>query len=238
MKHFLGLTLVIAMLRFGATGATAQIVTNGNFTANAALFSGSGYISQFNGQTKNPAAISDFAFSGTGKVGLGGTATGESLPDQEAPYGYPASGDPSAFAFLQGTCTLTQSINLTVGVTYTLSCEHAPRNGTGTLTGTNVEISAGSLLLTELVITEPTGTADPLPDFTTSAITFTVLPGVLGLPGAPVVASLTVNNGSLGFNTEDYSAISVVPEPSAWAFALVGTGGLVGWTLRRRYLRA
>ena len=110
--------LVFASIAIGTAGAQ-NLVTNGDFDANATSFVGfPGYLGGM-----NPSSIPNWTFTGGGGPGINGTAA----PGTGSPFA-PAMNVPH-FLFMQGDFSADQSIDTVAATLYQFSFDAAARNG-------------------------------------------------------------------------------------------------------------
>ena len=218
-----------AFFSLAATGAWAQtmtnLVTNGDFSANAAAFTQfPGYLAPQD--PNNPAEISGYISSGTNS-GVNGNGLGAGTAF--APHNYGGQGtDVADFLFIQGNGSVSQTISLIAGHTYTLSFESAPRINDGALDGATSSVTIRNNGATLVSAPGDEGEANYYSDpFTRSAVTFVAPGNTLGFS----TISLSDDYTGTDDNTEDFANLSVVdvtpagvPEPST--YALLGLGAL------------
>jgi hypothetical protein len=233
--------LMAAAVALSVVGsASASLITNGDFSANAIAFTGwPGYINwnaadngsgQSFGTGINP-TISGWTHNGSGGTGVNGTDTLSDFPGPSlspivafGPSAQQANPDRN-WAFLQGSgAAISQSINVTPGVEYTLSFEAAGRSGNPANAG--VYVYNGTLGVDAAGLAAGTGFFDKsysAVNFVSDSITFTS-----NLPTATIVFQ---NSG--GGDSVNFTNIVAVPEPSTLAGLAIGVIAL-GLASRRK----
>jgi hypothetical protein len=212
--------------------ASANLITNGDFSANASSFTGwPGYINwdaaSFGFGTGINPTISGWTHNGSGGTGVNGKDTLSNFPGPSVspivafgPSVQQATPDRN-WAFLQGAgAAIFQVINVTPGVEYTVSFEAAGRAGDPAL---------GSAYAYDgnLVSALPGGKYSQSysdVNFVPDSYTFT-----------PTLSTATVvfqNAG--GGDSVNFSNITVVPEPSTLAGLAMGVVGIGIARSRRR----
>lgn len=207
------------------TIVSANVVTNGDFSANAAAYT----VSPGTGRGGNPTAPTGWAFSSASYSGINGPDTGFYGSAGYQPFAPASTVGVGDFAFLQyGTMSITQTISTTAGEPYTLSYAAAGRvDGPST---TMEVILTDATSNTQITTQTPAITAAAFNDFT---LNFAASSGLTTLE----FLNTSPSNASNG--TADVSNVSLaaVPEPATLGvFALGGMALLlVG---RRRKNRA
>jgi len=221
--------LIAAVVAVSSIGsASASVIVNGDFSANASSFvAWPGYV----GIDGNPAITgwsSNVAFGSYGP-GLNGINALGNYPSPNSPI---VAFGPSAqqtspdcnWAFLQGAGTaLYQYITVTPGVTYTANFKAAGRSGLA---------SPGSCYVVEsgqpgggVIGGNATGTLYSDVNFVTGSFTFT--------PVAQTSVQFVIQNSG-GGDAVNFTNISVIPEPSTYAMLLGGLGAMTALRRRRR----
>ena len=182
---------------FTFTPLSQNIVINGSFVANAVYYvNGPNYANY----ESNPTTILGYALTGSGS-GVDGSGTGNA-DTSFSPSGYsPSAGDPTTFAFLGVSSSLSQTVPLTPGQTYTVRCLAASPaiNGSRMPTG-SIQVVSGSTTLATLALT-PAANAD----FATYTGTFT--------PTTQNSVTVQINNTSTNNNTIDIADLSILAVP-------------------------
>jgi hypothetical protein len=230
-----------------AGSANANLITNGDFSANASSFTGwPGYINwnaadngsgQSFGTGINP-TISGWTHNGTGGTGVNGKDTLSDFPGPSlspivafGPSEQQSTPDRN-WAFIQGAGgAISQSINVTPGVEYTVSFLAAGRAGTGNAANGGAYAYNGTLGVDATGVAAGTGffsKSYSAVNFEPDSFTFTTT-----LPTATIVFQ---NSG--GGDAVNFSNVSVVPvpEPSTLAGLAIGVVAL-GLASRRKWDR-
>lgn len=218
--------LSVASLFGGSFAASAQIVSNGDFSANASSFTvDTGYTSTSKPTypdysttpattltNTNPATPTDWSVAG--EVGI----------NNIAPGGYPSSGDPTDFVFLQdvGSAVSQTLTGLVAGQSYQLSFASAPRFGEGQYEGDL--LIAGDVTISNTTLATVGAPANVVQDtdFMTTTIDF-----VATATGNSVI-TLANTSGSTGDDTVDFSNVVITPltTPEPSTCVLLGLGSL------------
>jgi hypothetical protein len=217
------LTMALAIVLSTIGSASANLISNGNFSANANAFTGSpGYV----GETGNPTGIAGWNWNFSGRFGLNGIGTGTSGPITTfGPTSQQTTPDRN-WVFLETInggdgAAVFQVFNVTPNVQYTVSFEAASKAGQNT-TGTVAAYdgSFGELLNSNSQVYGSTA-------FQPNSFTFTPTQSqtTIVLQGQSPSASQAVN----------FTNVSVVPVPEPGALALAGIGiAAVAYGFRRR----
>ena len=236
MKTINAFLMAAAVALSMAGSASANLITNGDFSANASSFTGwPGYINwdaaSFNFGTGINPTISGWTHNGTGGTGVNGKDTLSDFPGPSlspivafGPSEQQSTPDRN-WAFLQGAgAAIFQSINVTPGVEYTVSFEAAGRAGNPANGG--VYVYNGTLGVDAAGLAAGPGFFDKsysAVNFVSDSITFSS-----NLPTATIVFQ---NSG--GGDSVNFTNITVVPEPSTLAGLAIGVVAL-GLASRRK----
>ena len=217
----------LSVLSAGNVHATmvANLIQNGDFSANAAAYTAS----PGTGRNGNPTAPTGWTFSSATYSGVNGPDTGFYGSSGYQPFAPTSTAGVRDFAFLQyGAMSIAQTISTTAGESYTLSYAAAGRAGGPSTTMEVILTDATSS--TQIITQTPAITDAAFNDFT---LNFAATSGSTTLEFLDTSPS-TATNG-----TADVSNVSLtaVPEPATLGvFALGGMALLlVG---RRRKNRA
>jgi hypothetical protein len=219
-------TLALAIVLSTIGSASANLITNGNFSANANAFTGSpGYVGE-TGNPTGPTGITGWNWNFSGRFGLNGISTGTSGPITTfGPTSQQTTPDRN-WVFLETIegndgAAVYQVFNVTPGVEYTVSFEAASRVGQGT-NGTVAlyDGTFGGLLNSN---SQAYGSAA----FQPNSFTFTPTQ-----PQATIVLQGQSPSASQAVNFANVSVVAV-PEPGALALAGIGIGA-VAYGFRRR----
>lgn len=229
--------LMAAAVALSVVGtASANLIVNGDFSANASAFTGwPGYINwnaaDYGWGTGINPTISGWTHNGSGGTGVNGKDTLSNFPGPSlspivafGPSVQQATPDRN-WAFLQGSgAAIFQSINVTPGVQYTLSFEAAGRAGNPANAG--VYVYNGTLGVDAAGLAAGTGFFSRSYsdiNFVPDSITFSS-----NLPTATIVFQ---NSG--GGDSVNFTNIVAVPEPSTLAGLAIGVVAL-GLASRRK----
>ena len=205
--------------------ASANMITNGDFSANAAAYTAA----PGTGRGTNPTAPTGWAFSSAGYSGINGPDTGFYGSSSYQPFAPTSTAGVRDFAFLQyDAMTLAQTIPTTGGEVYTLSYAAAGRAGGPS---TTMEVILTDATSSTQIITQTPAITDAA--FNNFTLNFAATSGSTTLEFLNTTPSTDTNG------TVDVSNVSLtaVPEPATLGvFALGGMALLlVG---RRRKNRA
>lgn len=230
-------TMALAIVLSTIGSASANLITNGNFSANAnqfVVFPGLAS-SVPEAPEGNPLSIPGWTWNGSSNFGVNGKDTVSNLPALPGPIGiYGPSSQQSNpdrnWVLLQGDgAAVFQIFNVTPGVQHTVSFEAATRDGEvgedGLVIFGIAQIYDGALanFLTQATPKEYSNVA-----FEAASFTFTPTQSQ---------ASLVLQNFSPGLagKTVNFANVSVVAVPEPGALALAGIGiAAVAYGFRRR----
>jgi len=217
--HLKKLALLLAIgasLSLGSSQASAQIIQNGNFSANASSFTSS------NG---------DFGGGSNPSTATGWTdVSGGGIEGTDTPFTFlgPTPATTGDFVYFFGPGSISQTITLAPNTVYNLDFSVAGRDGDG-----------GSGLLNEVAVSTSQGGGSTFFDdtevpsttaFTPYSYTFTT-PSFLSGSGD---ATITLLNDSPGGKTVDFTDVSIAAAPEPSTYALLGVGALVMMVAYRR----
>jgi hypothetical protein len=212
-----GALAVGGLVLLPAGNAQANMITNGDFSANASSFTiAPGYYGDL-AANNNPNNATGWTSSGNG--GVNGTDTGTSVGNTFGPSSTSIStgGSVADFAFLQNVATLSQGLAAIAGQTYTVNLVAATRAG-NTGAYMTAEVLDGATVLGGIGTSTPVNPGST--DFTPYNFSFTANGGnltfeILNSPPGGTDESLAVSDVS----------ISAVPEPATLGL-VVAAGGL------------
>lgn len=228
---------VVAAALFAGGNAQANLIQNGDFSANASSYTVWPGNSSQASNNANPAAPTDWSVLYTsgpttgGQMGINGPDTGfySNPPSgQTAEPFAPTTPGTSDFAFLQGALgvpSISQTVATTAGQAYSLSYEGAARSGE-----TNDVLD---VVLTDMV--NNTQITQQVPTISNSVFaTFTLN---FTAPSASTEVTFANDTIQAGGGTVDVANVSLnaVPEPAALGLA---GAGILGMLLIRRRPRA
>ncbi len=204
------------------TIAGANMITNGDFSANAAAYT----VSPGTGRGGNPTAPTGWAFSSGTYSGVNGPDTGFYGSAGYQPFAPTSTAGVRDFAFLQyGMMSITQTISTTAGEPYTLSYAAAGRVG-------------GTSTTMEVILTDATSGAQittQTPAITDAAFNNFAL-NFAATSGSTTLEFLNTSPSNASNDTADVSNVSLtaVPEPATLGvFALGGMGLLLASRKRK-----
>jgi hypothetical protein len=218
----IGTAAALAMLSAG--NARANMIQNGDFSANASDFvTYPGYTSYGNGS----AGITGWTVGSTGNDGINGPDTGfysnPGAGNSPEPFAPTSTAGVRDFLFMQSTgASASQSVSTSAGQEYMLSYDAAARSG-------EAGSDAIEVILTDLVgNTQITSQSPAIADtgFNSFTVNFTA-------PSASTAVEF-LNNSSYSSGTVDVSNVSLaaVPEPATLGVFAIGGLGLL--MLKRR----
>ena len=224
----------LAALGLAAGTASANLVTNGDFSANASSYvTYPGYSADFT--TSNPSAPTGWSITLNYPIGVNGPDT-RFYASYGSPFAPSSASGVRDFAFLQdatgtnGTVysnsTIDQVISTIAGQVYTLSYLAAQRSGDPSATMETLVLDAANSNAQIISQTPSISTSG----FTTNILTFTAVSA-----STEIAFENTTSGASHADNTVDVSNVIVDAVPQPASIGLVGFGLLgVGLLLLKR----
>jgi hypothetical protein len=215
-----------------ADSASANLIVNGDFSANASSFVGwPGYLnwtSTFGGGT-NPVAITGWGTNGEFGIGVNGKDTLGNYPSPSPIVAFGPSGQWAApdrnWAFIQSTGgAITQVINVTPGVEYTVSFLAAGRGGN--------PANGGAFAYNGTLGVDADGVAAGTSFFNRSYSDVNFVPDSFTFTTTKPTATIVFQNSG-GGDSVNFTNIVAVPEPSTLAGLAIGVVAL-GLASRRK----
>ncbi len=223
----------IATLGLSSQEARANLITNGNFSANAGSYvTFPGYSSNFYpSDPSNPVSPTGWTITTGYPVGLNGTGT-SFTSGSDIPFAPTSMSGVTDFAFMQDASgytgsAISQVIATVLGQTYTLSYVAAQRSINNS--DATMETLVNNALNNALIASQNPTTSTS--DFTTNGLTFTAVSSSTQI----VFENTTSGVGS--DNTVDVSNVVVsnaLPLPASLSLISVGGAGLSLLLLKRR----
>lgn len=210
---------------WNANNASADLITNGSFSANATNYATWPGYSGSGGNPSNPTGWN--TVSGQGNSGVNGPTTSSLVFAPESYAGY------SSWAFLQYEtntdthATMYQEIHANVGQTYKVSFDAASRNNGVILSGLSVKVMSQDMNTT--YTTFSTDNTLSKSAFHNYSYNFTAEASDLTLA---FEHTLTAAGDATALFTN--VSVNAVPEPSSIATTIIGLISLMAYGWRRR----
>lgn len=223
----------LAALGLAAGTASANLVTNGDFSANASSYvTYPGYSADFT--TSNPSAPTGWSITLNYPIGVNGPDT-RFYASYGSPFAPSSASGAKDFAFLQNAslnapASIEQTFSTTAGQLYTLSYVAAQRsfNSNATMEALILNAANGSTLITAQT---PSINNNSFTSFTLNFTAESSTTAVEFLNTTPI----TYTNGAYSDNTVDVSNVVVDAVPQPASIGLVGFGSLaLGLLLLKR----
>jgi hypothetical protein len=201
---------VASLAMLSAGNAQANMILNGDFSANASSYTTfPGYSS-----SPNPSNPADWVVSAPANAGVNGPDTGF-YASQGEPFAPASTTGVNDFAFMQGG-ELYQAVATTAGQTYQLTYDAGARNGTTS----SMNTIAFDDVNNDTIVTQSPSLSDA--NFTSFTLDFTA--------ASSSTAITFLDTG----NTPDVSNVILTPIPEPATLGLVAMGGLGLLLLKRR----
>ena len=199
-----------------ASTASANVILNGDFSANAAAYTVyPGYST-----SPNPSNPTDWLLPSPGNAGINGIDTG--FANQGEPFA-PTTSDMADMAFLQSQGTsISQTVTTTAGQAYTLTYDAAARSGE---TADVLNVILTDATNSNQITTQTPAISDA--SFAPFTVNFVA-------PSASTTVEFMNNTNSNSAPTVDVSGVSLVAVPEPATLGLVAAGGLGLLLLKRR----
>ena len=223
----------LAAMALTTAAAEANLVTNGDFSANASSYvTYPGYSPGGGASGSNPLTPTGWSIAGTPEpvVGVNGPDTGFYASNGE-PFAPSSTTGVRDFAFMQDTSiytnvSISQLISTVAGQTYTLTYAAAQRSGDSSASMQALVLDATNSNSTITTQTPSVSTSN----FGDFALTFTAR-------STSTMIEFLNNTNNGADNTVDVSNVVLTALPQPGTIGLLGVGSLAllgGWALRRR----
>ncbi len=200
------------------TGSNANIIVNGDFSANASSY----VVYPGNDSKKSSTAVTNPAsptgWAGSTNDGVQGTDVGFTPKTSFSPTSVNGVTD---YAFIHFASTLSQSFTVTPGATYTVSFEAASQSGQTPPT------------LTAYVLDGTTSKTNPLASNSPTLSSASFNPVSFNFTAGTASTDTLLFETSTNNNAADITDVSIAPVPEPAAMGLFGVGAL-GLLLARR----
>ncbi len=207
-----------------AQAANANLILNGDFSANASAYVNSpGKNSQSTTAGTNPSSPTDW--TGGTNAGVEGADVGWS--GDKTPRGPSSVAGVTDFAFISFNDSFRQSFTVTPGATYTVTYMDASQTTKSTIPTLEAYVLDGS-------VTSPTGATQLALNSTNPADTGFQAESFNFTAGTSSTDTIFFTTAHTTTNTADFTDVSVVATPEPAAMGLFGVGALGLLLVRRR----